>query len=200
MGVITKTVRAGLLATVCGVSLLAVSAPGAYATGMPQLDFANPLVTGQVMWGAIIFFIFYLVLSKAMLPGVARVLHDRSQRITGDLEVARSAKQDADKAVAELQQARKDAMAEAQAHLQKVLDEEHHAADQQMQEINARLASEIADAEKNVAAEKARALNALKEIAADTTQALVQRLTGIVPDAQLVARNVESASAHRSII
>ncbi|WP_323156081.1 hypothetical protein, partial [Pseudomonas alvandae] len=89
--------------------------------------------------------------------------------ITGDLEVARSAKQDADKAVAELQQARKDAMAEAQAHLQKVLDEEHRAAEQQMQEINARLASEIADAEKNVAAEKARALSALKEIAADTT-------------------------------
>ncbi|BAI00567.1 ATP synthase F0 subunit B' [Acetobacter pasteurianus NBRC 101655] len=191
--------RAGLLATVSGVSLLAVSAPGAYATGMPQLDFANPLVTGQVMWGAVIFFVFYMVLSKAMLPGITRVLEDRSKRISGDLEIARAAKQDADKAVAELQQARKDAMAEAQAHLDQVLAEEHKAAEQQMQEINARVTAEIADAEKRVAEEKTRALSALKEIAGDTTQALVQRLTGIVPDAQLVAQKVESASAHSTI-
>ncbi|KAA8385096.1 hypothetical protein FKW31_09795 [Acetobacter sp. DmW_136] len=191
--------RAGLFATVSGVSLLAVSAPGAYATGMPQLDFANPLVTGQVMWGAVIFFVFYMVLSKAMLPGITRVLEDRSKRISGDLEIARAAKQDADKAVAELQQARKDAMAEAQAHLDQVLAEEHKAAEQQMQEINARVTAEIADAEKRVAVEKTRALSALKEIAGDTTQALVQRLTGIVPDAQLVAQKVESASAHSTI-
>ncbi|ASL41775.1 MULTISPECIES: ATP synthase F0 subunit B' [Acetobacter] len=191
--------RAGLFATVSGVSLLAVSAPGAYATGMPQLDFANPLVTGQVMWGAVIFFVFYMVLSKAMLPGITRVLEDRSKRISGDLEIARAAKQDADKAVAELQQARKDAMAEAQAHLDQVLAEEHKAAEQQMQEINARVTAEIADAEKRVAEEKTRALSALKEIAGDTTQALVQRLTGIVPDAQLVAQKVESASAHSTI-
>ncbi|AOW48879.1 F0F1 ATP synthase subunit B family protein [Acetobacter ascendens] len=199
MGVIKKTLRAGLFATVSGVSLLAVSAPGAYATGMPQLDFANPLVTGQVMWGAVIFFVFYMALSKAMLPGIARVLEDRSKRISGDLEIARAAKQDADKAVAELQQARKDAMAEAQAHLDQVLAEEHKAAEQQMQEINARVTAEIADAEKRVAEEKTRALSALKEIAGDTTQALVQRLTGIVPDAQLVAQKVESASAHSTI-
>lgn len=166
---------------------------------MPQLDFANPLVTGQVMWGAVIFFVFYMVLSKAMLPGITRVLEDRSKRISGDLEIARAAKQDADKAVAELQQARKDAMAEAQAHLDQVLAEEHKAAEQQMQEINARVTAEIADAEKRVAEEKTRALSALKEIAGDTTQALVQRLTGIVPDAQLVAQKVESASAHSTI-
>lgn len=199
MAVTTKTVRAGLLMTVCGISLLVASAPGAYATGMPQLDFANPLVTGQVMWGAVIFFIFYIALSRVMLPRVGRVLEDRSKRISGDLDVARAAKHDADKAVAELQQARKDAMAEAQAHLQSVLDEEHRAAEKQMQDINARLATEIAQAEQRVAEEKARALSALKEIAADTTQALVQRLTGVAPDAQLVAQKVQGACAQRTL-
>ncbi|QEO18581.1 F0F1 ATP synthase subunit B family protein [Acetobacter vaccinii] len=185
--------------TVCGISLLVASAPGAYATGMPQLDFANPLVTGQVLWGAVIFFIFYIALSRVMLPRVGRVLEDRSKRISGDLDVARAAKHDADKAVAELQQARKDAMAEAQAHLQSVLDEEHRAAEKQMQDINARLATEIAQAEQRVAEEKARALSALKEIAADTTQALVQRLTGVAPDAQLVAQKVQGACAQRTL-
>ncbi|OUJ06476.1 hypothetical protein [Acetobacter malorum] len=192
-------VRAGLLATVSGVSLLVMAAPGAYAAGMPQLDFHNPLVTGQVIWGAVIFLGFYLVLSQVMLPRVGRVLEDRSKRISGDLDVARSAKQDADKAVAELQQARKDAMAEAQANLQKTLDAEQQAADQKLAEINARLSAEIADAEKRIAAEKAQAFGTLKEIAADTTQALVSRLTGVAPDAQLVAQKVDGAIAHQNI-
>ncbi len=192
MRMMTKTVRAGLLMSACGVSLLAATAPGAYATGMPQLDFANPLVTGQVMWGAVIFLVFYLVLSRAMLPRVSRVLEDRAHRISGDLEVARAAKHDADRAVAELQQARK-------ANLQAALDEERQAAEKQMHDINARLDMEIADAEARVAAEKARALGALREIAHDTAQALVQRLTGLAPDAQLVAQKVEGASARRAV-
>lgn len=199
MRMMTKTVRAGLLMSACGVSLLAATAPGAYASGMPQLDFANPLVTGQVMWGAVIFLVFYLVLSRAMLPRVSRVLEDRAHRISGDLEIARAAKHDADRAVAELQQARKDAMAEAQANLQKALDEERQAAEKQMQDINARLDKEITDAEQRIAAEKARALGALRDIALDTTQALVQRLTGLAPDAQLVAQKVEGASARRAV-
>nr|WP_298794710.1 hypothetical protein [uncultured Acetobacter sp.] len=192
-------VRAGLFATVSGVSLLVMAAPGAHATGMPQLDFHNPLVTGQVIWGAVIFLGFYLVLSQVMLPRVGRVLEDRSKRISGDLDVARAAKQDADKAVAELQQARKDAMAEAQANLQKTLDAEQHATDQKLADISARLTAEIADAEKRISAEKAQAFGTLKEIAADTTQALVSRLTGVTPDAQLVAQKVDGAIAHRNI-
>jgi F-type H+-transporting ATPase subunit b len=196
----TKTVRAGLLMSACGVSLLAATAPGAYATGMPQLDFANPLVTGQVMWGGGDFFSYSILSFHApMLPRVSRVLEDRAHRISGDLEVARAAKHDADRAVAELQQARKDAMAEAQANLQAALDEERQAAEKQMHDINARLDMEIADAEARVAAEKARALGALREIAHDTTQALVQRLTGLAPDAQLVAQKVEGASARRAV-
>ncbi len=199
MGVMMKMVRAGLFATVSGVSLLVMAAPGAHATGMPQLDFHNPLVTGQVIWGAVIFLGFYLVLSQVMLPRVGRVLEDRSKRISGDLDVARAAKQDADKAVAELQQARKDAMAEAQANLQKTLDAEQHATDQKLADISARLTAEIADAEKRISAEKAQAFGTLKEIAADTTQALVSRLTGVTPDAQLVAQKVDGAIAHRNI-
>lgn len=58
MGVMMKTTRAGVLAVVSGVSLLAMTAPGAYAAGMPQLDFHNPLVTGQVIWGGVIFLVF----------------------------------------------------------------------------------------------------------------------------------------------
>ncbi|WP_048837549.1 F0F1 ATP synthase subunit B family protein [Acetobacter cibinongensis] len=194
-----KTVRAGVLAALSGVSFLAMAAPSAHAAGMPQLDFHNPLVTGQVIWGGVIFLGFYLVLSRVMLPRVGRVLEDRSTRISNDLEVARAAKLDADNAVAELQQARRDALSEAQANLKQALDEEQRIAEQKMEEINARLGAEIADAEKRVAAEKLRAFAALKDIAAETTQSLVSRLTGAQADPALVAQKVEGATAYRTV-
>ena len=37
---------------------------------MPQLDFANPLTTSQVVWGAIIFVVLYILLSRIALPKV----------------------------------------------------------------------------------------------------------------------------------
>lgn len=199
MGVMIKTVRAGVLAALSGVSFLAIAAPSAHAAGMPQLDFHNPLVTGQVIWGGVIFLGFYLVLSRVMLPRVGRVLEDRSTRISNDLEVARAAKLDADNAVAELQQARRDALSEAQANLKQALDEEQRIAEQKMEEINARLGAEISDAEKRVAAEKLRAFAALKDIAAETTQSLVSRLTGAQADPALVAQKVEGATAYRTV-
>ena len=49
----------------------------AIAEGMPQLDFANPLTTWQVIWGAIIFILFYLLVSRWGLPQVGSVLEMR---------------------------------------------------------------------------------------------------------------------------
>ena len=45
----------------------------AMAEGMPQLDFANPLTTWQVVWGAIIFVLFYLAVSRWGLPMITHI-------------------------------------------------------------------------------------------------------------------------------
>ena len=42
----------------------------AFAAGMPQLQFNNPLTTGQVFWGAVIFLLLYLLLGRSALPRV----------------------------------------------------------------------------------------------------------------------------------
>ncbi len=42
----------------------AVQAAEAETKGMPQLDFANPLTISHVVWLAIIFVSFYLLLSR----------------------------------------------------------------------------------------------------------------------------------------
>ena len=107
----TASVRTWLTAASAAALLPAT----AQAKGMPQLDFANPLTISQIVWGAIIFVLFYLLLSRWALPKVATVVDARHASIAGDLETARSAKAEADAAVTELTEAVRRARAEAQA-------------------------------------------------------------------------------------
>ncbi len=58
----------------------------AVAAGLPQLDFGNRLTTYQVLWGAVIFLILYILASRTALPMVATVLETRAKRIAGDLD------------------------------------------------------------------------------------------------------------------
>jgi F-type H+-transporting ATPase subunit b len=174
------------------------AAPGAHAAGMPQLDFRNPLLTGQVIWGAGIFLFFYLALRGWALPKVDKVLVSRSERINGDLDQARAAKVDADSAVRELNETKKAAAAEAQAHLDAVLDEERRQASSRLADLGAKLEVEIAAAEKAVAEERSRALASLKPIASDVAEALVQKLTGTKPDRARIESAVAKVTAEKS--
>ena len=175
--------------------LLVVSAPRALAAGMPQLDFANPLTKWQVIWGAVIFVLLYLLLSNSALPRVASVLEQRRSRIEGDLEAAREAKSEADRAVEMLRQERRAAAAEAQANLDRVIAEAREQAVVRTREMNARLETELAAAEAQIGAERQRAMASLRTIASDTAQLLVERVTGLPADRSLVETRVDGALA-----
>ncbi|NHO52677.1 hypothetical protein GOB87_01690 [Acetobacter estunensis] len=188
-------IRHSLMMGVASLPLLVAAAPGAHAAGMPQLDFRNPLLTGQVVWGAGIFLFFYLALRGWALPRVGTVLENRSQRINGDLDQAHQAKADADAAVRDLNQTKKAAAAEAQAHLDSVLAAEKKAAADRLAQLGAKLETEIAAAEAGVAKERAQALQSLRPIAGDVAEALVRRLTGVAPDRSRIEQAVATVAA-----
>ncbi len=175
--------------------LLMVSAPRALAAGMPQLDFANPLTKWQVIWGAVIFVLLYLLLSNSALPRVASVLEQRRSRIEGDLEAAREAKSEADRAIEMLRQERRAAAAEAQANLDRVIAEAREQAVVRTREMNARLETQLAAAEAQIGAERQRAMASLRTIASDTAQLLVERVTGLPADRSLVETRVDGVLA-----
>lgn len=191
---VTSFRRVVLAGASCAPLLLA-AAPEAHAAGMPQLDFSNPLVTGQVVWGGVVFLFFYLALRGWALPKVDAVLQNRSERIAGDLDQARAAKAEADKAVLELRETKKAAAAEAQAHLDAVLEHERSSAAAKLAEITERLDDEIARAEAGVVAERERALQSLRPIAVDVAESLVERLIGARADRAVVEAAVARATA-----
>ena len=154
----------------------------AMAEGMPQLDFANPLTTWQVIWGAIIFIIFYLLVSRWGLPQVGSVLEMRASAIARDLDAARGAKTAADTAVTELNDAIRSAQAGAQTEINRAIDAAKAAAAQQSARLNERLDRQLASAEQQIGAARAAALGALRQVATETATTLIGRLTGTAPD------------------
>ena len=179
--------------------LMAMVAPGARAEGMPQLDFGNPYVIGQVVWGAGIFLVLYLLLSRSALPKVEKVLSLRRQTIETDLGIAHKAKTRADEAVADLHEARRKALADAQANVDKVVEEARLAAARQTEEMNARLATEIQDAETRIAQARGQALASVREISTTTAETLIHQLSGIAAPADFVTAKVGSAAAARGL-
>jgi F-type H+-transporting ATPase subunit b len=184
-----------------GFSALAVTgfAGQAHASGMPQLAFGNPLLTAQVVWGAIIFALFYLGVSRYGLPRVDAILEHRAGVIGADLEQARSAKLRADQAVAELNEARRRAYAESQAAVNAATQKAKDQAARQAEDANARLDRQLAESEAQIGAARTRAMASLQDVAASTADALITRLTRREPDQTRVRYAVGEAIEARGL-
>jgi F-type H+-transporting ATPase subunit b len=154
----------------------------AMADGLPQLDFPNPLTTSQLVWGAVIFVVIYILASRFALPQVASVLEERANNIARDLENAQQAKQKSDAAAVEVAQATAKARAEAQAAINAALDQAKVAAARQTETLNERLEKQLQEAESRIAAARTSAMGALRQVATETASTVIARLTGAVPE------------------
>jgi F-type H+-transporting ATPase subunit b len=166
--------------------------------GLPQLDFANKLTTYQVLWGAVIFLILYILASRTALPVVEAVLETRARRIAGDLEGAKDAKTRADAGIQAAAAATAKARAEAQAAINAALESSKQAAAAQSAVLNDRLDKQLHEAEGQIAAARGAALAALPGVATDTAIALITRLTGMAPDPARLRGAIDAAVAART--
>jgi F-type H+-transporting ATPase subunit b len=165
--------------------------------GLPQIDFANPLTTSQVVWGVLIFLVLYILLSRGALPKVASVLAERANTISADLDAAKMAKQEADAAAAEVLRATREAQASAAAEVAQASAAAKAAAEIEAARATAVLEAQLADAEARIHAARKAAMGALREVAAEATSALAGRLMGHAPDAAAVDAAVGAALAAR---
>jgi F-type H+-transporting ATPase subunit b len=169
-----------------------VALPGAaWAAGMPQLDFTTPLTVSQVVWGAAIFIVLYVLLSRVGLPKVGAVIEQRAVHIAADLDAAKAQKAQADAAVAELTATMQRSRAEAQNEINHAVDQAKAAAAVQAGALNARLETQLKAAEARIGEARAAAMGALHQVASETATTVIARLTGAAPD----PRRVDSAVA-----
>jgi F-type H+-transporting ATPase subunit b len=191
--------RLSAIPALLGACLGLLLPTAAMAEGMPQLDFANPLTTRQLIWGAVIFILFYLLASRSALPLVGSVLQERANHIARDLDNAHHAKLASDKAAEEAGAAAAKARAEAQAAINTALDKANADAAQQAAVLNERLERQLAEAESQIAAARSAAMSALRQVATDTAATVITRLTGTSPDTARLNNAVGAAMASRGV-
>jgi F-type H+-transporting ATPase subunit b len=167
-----------LAAALLAVAPAALAAGPEQGGGMPQLRFGDPLLQAQVVWLLVLFLLLYVLMSGFALPRVARVLEARRKRIDGDLDAARAAKDRADAAMAEHRAATARARAEAQAAVAAALAQAQEAVAARTDAANARLAAQIEAAEARIGAARDTAMGALRNVSADTAEAVVARIIG----------------------
>jgi F-type H+-transporting ATPase subunit b len=185
--------------TAVAALLMATASASAHAETMPQLQFSNPLLLSQVIWGAIIFAGFYWLVSRRGLPQVEAVLEKRAQTIGAELDAARHSKHAADTAIADLTEARKQAYAQSQAAIAEATASAKEAAARRTAEVNERLDRQLADSEARIGEARGTAMATLQDLATETAEAVYARITGLGPDANRLGLAVGDILRERSL-
>ena len=143
---------------------------------MPQLDFST--FPPQLIWLAIVFTVLYIVLSRLALPKIGGIIEQRRDRIAADLDEAARLKEESEKALAAYETALAEAKAKAHAIAQETREKLNAETERQRAEVEATLAKKTAEAEARINETRTAAMAQIKEVAADTTGAIVTQLIG----------------------
>jgi F-type H+-transporting ATPase subunit b len=160
---------------------------------MPQLDIST--FTPQLFWLAVWFVVLYLLMAKLGLPRIAVAIEARRRRREDDLTRAAQLKAEAEAANAAFLQTMAQARAEAQAVIKEATDRMAAEAAERQHQLAATLAAQIEAAEQRIAATREQVLSEVRGIAIDVGRAVVEKLTGAVPDAARLAAAVDSSLA-----
>src|SRR5215210_3231953 len=159
---------------------------------MPQITQLPFIIFSQLFWLAIVFGIIFFGIGRGMLPKIQSTVEARERRIAEDLERAQAARAEAEQTEAAWRERMDAARAEAarlaqeakQASAKDTETKVRKAADK----INLKVESAQAKVRDVVAAARAE----IEAVAADATQQMVLRLTGITVDANAAKQAVKA--------
>ncbi|HUH48870.1 MAG TPA: F0F1 ATP synthase subunit B [Mycoplana sp.] len=149
----------------------------------------------QLLWLAITFGIFYLIMSKIIVPRVGSILETRHDRIAQDLDEAARLKTEADTAISTYEQELADARTKGHAIAAEARDAAKAKADAERLKIEESLNGKIAAAETRIAGIKEKALADVGAIAEETAAAVIEQLIGGKTTKAEIAAAVKSAAA-----
>ena len=167
------------------------SAEGGHKAPFPP--FQKETFASQLVSLLIAFVALYLIVSRIALPKVGKTIDDRQAKIEGDLAEAQKLKDESDNALKAYEADLAAARSRAQAIGSETREKLNAASDAERKSLEDKLSVKLADAEKTIAATREAAMSNVRGIAADAATAIVQRLTGVVPDGKAVASAVDAS-------
>src|SRR5580704_13819942 len=159
----------------------------------PFPPFQKDTFASQLVSLLIAFVALYLIVSRIALPRVGSVIDARQDAIEGDLAAAQKLKDESDAALKAYESELVAARSRAQAISSETREKLNEASDAERKTLEQRLSVKLADAEKTIAATRETAMSNVLGIAADAAGAIVQRLSGVLPDGALLDRAVDAS-------
>jgi F-type H+-transporting ATPase subunit b len=155
--------------------------------------FQKDTFASQLVSLLIAFVALYLIVSRIALPRVGSVIDARQNAIDGDLAEAEKLKDASDGALKAYESELAAARSRAQAIGAETRDKLSAASEAERKTLEERLSVKLADAEKTIASTRESAMSNVRGIAADAAAAIVQRLTGVLPDGSAVNSAVDAS-------
>ena len=178
---------AGLAALLASGAVMAKEGSG----GMPQLDYHD--FAPQLVWLAIAFVALYFVMSRLAVPRIEETLAKRQGKIQGDLDAAEKANEETRALVAAYEKRLADAREDARRVTRERGEADSAAAAAHFNELHDRLAKQIDEAEKRIAAQRDDVMAGLEHMASDIGQEVYAKLAGQPADQGALAGKVTAA-------
>ena len=155
--------------------------------------FQKDTFASQLVSLVIAFVALYLIVSRIALPRVGGVIDARQNAIEGDLAAPQKLKDESDAALKAYESDLASARSRAQAIGAETREKLNAAAEVERKKLEDQLSAKLAQAEKTIAATRETAMGNVRGIAADAASAIVQRLTGVLPDGGAVNSAVDAS-------
>jgi len=166
-------------------------AEGGHGGAFPP--FESSTFASQLVSLVIAFVALYLIVSRIALPRVGGVIDARQKAIEGDLAAAQKLKDESDAALKAYESDLAAARSRAQAIGNETREKLNAASEAERKTLEDQLSARLAAAEKQIATTRATAMSNVRGIAADAASAIVQRLTGMLPDGNAVNSAVDAS-------
>jgi F-type H+-transporting ATPase subunit b len=159
---------------------------------MPQITQLPYIFFSQLFWLAIVFGTIFFVIGRGMLPKIQSAVDAREKKIAEDLERAQEARAGADETEAAWRARMDTARAEAARLAQEAKQESARETEAKVSAAADKIGLKVESAEAKIreALESARA--EIEAVAAEATQQMVARLTGIKVDRAEAAQAVKA--------
>jgi F-type H+-transporting ATPase subunit b len=155
--------------------------------------FQKDTFASQLVSLLIAFVALYLIVSRIALPRVGDVIDARANTIEGDLADAQKLKDQSDAALKSYESELAAARSRAQGIGAETREKLNAASEAERKSLEEKLSLKLADAEKTIASTREAAMSNVRGIASDAAAAIVQRLTGMQPDAQALNSAVDAS-------
>jgi F-type H+-transporting ATPase subunit b len=156
----------------------------------------NPLIQvtpGLMIWTIVCFFLTFFVLKRVAFGPVQRIIDQRKERIRATLDEAEQARAEAQ----QLAEEHRATMAQARGQAEEILAEARKVSESQKKRLRDELEEDrqrrLEETTRQIEAETARALEAIRSEVADLTVIATQKVTGKVLDPQDHKRLIDEA-------